>query len=87
MEKIKVEVCLGTTCFVMGSAQLQELSEIIPNKYGDKVEVTSNPCLGQCSINWEYTKAPYAKVQDKIIPEATIEKILEEIEGLISNEQ
>ena len=37
MEKISVKVCMGTTCFVMGGANLQELTEIIPRKYGDKV--------------------------------------------------
>ena len=40
MEKVSVKVCLGTTCFVMGSANLQELIEIVPAKYGDKVEVS-----------------------------------------------
>ena len=36
-KKISVKVCLGTTCFVMGSANLQELIEVVPKKYGDKV--------------------------------------------------
>ena len=39
MEKISVKVCLGTTCFVMGSSNLQALTELIPQKYGDKVAV------------------------------------------------
>ena len=39
MEKVSVKVCLGTTCFVMGGGNLQELNEIIPKKYGDKVAV------------------------------------------------
>ena len=43
MEKISVKVCLGTTCFVMGSANLQELMEIVPAKYGDKVDVCGVP--------------------------------------------
>ena len=38
MEKITVKVCLGTTCFVMGGSNLQELNDLIPKKYGDKVE-------------------------------------------------
>ena len=62
MEKISVKVCLGTTCFVMGGSNLQELNDIIPKKYGDKVEVIGSPCLGLCSINWEYSKAPYVKI-------------------------
>lgn len=80
MEKISVKVCIGTTCFVMGGANLQELNDIIPKKYGDKVEVTPSNCLGLCSINWEYSKAPYVKVGEEVVSEATVERVLEEID-------
>ena len=80
MSKINVKVCLGTTCFVMGSSNLQNLTELIPQKFGDKVEVVGSPCLGVCSTNWEYSKAPYVKVNDTIVQEATVDKVIEEIE-------
>jgi len=80
MEKLNVKVCLGTTCFVMGSSNLQELIETVPNKYGEKVEVAGVPCLGLCSIDWEYSRAPYVKVGDDVIYEATVEKVLSAIE-------
>lgn len=80
MEKITVRVCTGTTCFVMGGANLQELNNIIPKKYGDKVEVMGSPCLGLCSIKWEYSKAPYVKIDDDIIEEATLDKVLDAID-------
>ena len=79
-KRISVKVCLGTTCFVMGSANLQELLEVVPRKYGDKVEVAGVPCLRLCSIDWEFSKAPYVKVDDDIIKEATVEKVLNAIE-------
>ena len=85
MEKISVKVCTGTTCFVMGGANLQELNDIIPKKYGDKVEVLPSNCLGLCSINWEYSKAPYVKVNDEVVSEATVEKVLEEINTQIAH--
>ena len=84
MAKISVKVCVGTTCFVMGGANLQELNEIIPKKYGDKVEVVGSNCLGLCSINWEYSKAPYVKVDDDVVSEATVEKVLEAIDKKLS---
>lgn len=87
MKKINVKVCLGTTCFVMGSAQLQELIEIVPQKYGETVEVAGHPCLGLCSIDWEYSRAPYVKVDDEVIVEATIDKVLTAIERKLNNEQ
>ena len=80
MAKVEVKVCLGTTCFVMGRNNLQELNDIIPQKYGDKVEVMGSNCLGLCSINWEYSKAPYVKVDDEVVTEATVEKVLEVID-------
>ena len=71
MEKVSVKVCLGTTCFVMGSANLQELIDIVPQKYGDKVDVSGVPCLGLCATDWEFSKAPYVKVEDCYVGEST----------------
>lgn len=84
MEKIKVDVCLGTTCFVMGGSHLQELTEILPKKYGDKVEVNGSTCLEMCSNNTEYSKAPYVRVNDEIISEATTEKVVEKINEILN---
>ena len=83
MNKIEVKLCLGTTCFVMGSSKLQELVEIVPNKFGKNVAVSAKPCLELCASNWEHTKPPYVKINEEIITEATIEKVLNEIERQI----
>lgn len=80
MAKVNVKVCLGTTCFVMGSSNLQELLELVPKKYGEKVDVAGSPCLGLCSIDWEFSKAPYVKVNDEVVKEATVEKVLAAID-------
>lgn len=80
MAKVNVKVCLGTTCFVMGSSNLQELLDLVPKKYGDDVSVAGSPCLGLCSIDWEFSKAPYVKVNDEIVKEATVEKVLAAID-------
>lgn len=85
MERIQVRVCVGTTCFVMGGNNLQELNDIIPRKYGDKVEVLGSNCLGLCSINWEYSKAPYVKIDNDVISEATVEKVLKVIDEKIGS--
>ncbi len=85
MAKIEVKVCLGTTCFVMGGSNLQELNDIIPQRYGDKVEVSGSNCLNLCSIHWEYSKAPYVKVDEEVVTEATVEKVLEVIDRKLGN--
>lgn len=76
MPKISVNVCLGTSCFVMGASLLQELTRIIENEYAEQVEITSGPCQRFCSVNWSESKAPYVKVDDDIVSEATVEKVL-----------
>ncbi len=80
MDKIEVRICSGTTCFVMGSSFLNELYEIIPARYGDKIAVKPSLCLGQCSKNDKHAKAPYVKIDEEIISEATVEKVLKAIE-------
>lgn len=86
MERVTVKVCTGTTCFVMGGANLQELHDIIPKKYDDKVELVASNCLGLCSINWEYSRAPYVKVNEEVISEATVEKVIAEIERQLAKQ-
>lgn len=87
MKKINVRVCQGTTCFVMGASNLQELMEIVPAQYGDKVMVEGVPCLGECSTDSGYSGAPYVKIDDDIINKANIEKVLKTIERKLENEQ
>ena len=87
MEKIEVRICSGTTCFVMGSSFLNELYDIIPQKYGDKVIVKPSLCLGQCSSNDKHSKAPYVKVDGEVVSSATIEKVLLAIEKKVGENE
>ncbi len=80
MKKISVKICIGTTCYVQGQSNMKELSKIIPEKYGDNVELTPSQCLGVCSIKWGDPKPPYAKVDEDIIQEATVEKVIKAID-------
>lgn len=87
METIEVKICSGTTCFVMGSSFLNELYDLIPQKYGDKVTVTQSLCLGQCSKQDTHSKAPYVKVADEIVSEATVEKVIATIEKKVGKDE
>lgn len=84
MEKIEVRICSGTTCFVMGSSFLNELYDIIPQRFGDNVSVKPSLCLGQCSKSDKHSKAPYVKINDEVISEATVEKVISAIEQRLS---
>ncbi len=87
MKNIEVKICSGTTCFVMGSSFLNELYDIIPQKYGDKVSVKPSLCLGQCSSSDKHSKAPYVKVNDDYISEATVEKVLNMLDKKVCSDE
>lgn len=77
MAKIEIKVCLGTSCFAKGSVYLQEIKEAVEKNFSSEdIEVSGVPCLGLCAVNWENSKAPYIKVNDDIVTEATPEKVL-----------
>ena len=80
MNKIEVEICMGTTCFIMGAESLQELASILQRKYPDKVDTKGIVCHGLCNTDCQYSKAPYVKVAGEVISEATVEKVLAVIE-------
>ena len=40
MEKVKVKICAGTACFVMGAPQVQALEFSAPEDLADKIEIT-----------------------------------------------
>ena len=87
MEIIDVKVCMGTSCFGFNSSHLQELKELAEKKYKDKVKVEGSPCSRACSVNWENPKAPYVTVNEEVIPEATTEKVIAEIERQLSHQK
>lgn len=75
---IKVKMCCGTVCHVMGGSDLPLVSEVIPSDLKDQVEIEGIACLDSCSNNQDL-KPPFVKVNDILISEATIAKVLEAI--------
>jgi NADH:ubiquinone oxidoreductase subunit E len=64
----------------MGSSHLQDLVDIIPDRFGDRVVIAGHNCLNLCTSNGEHAESPYVKIDDEIISNATIEKVLDHIE-------
>ena len=80
MEKIKVKICLGTACTVFGAAQFQSLEDVLPEEWKDKVIIEGCTCL-ESYKNHEFGRAPYVKIDDKLLCSATIPSILAAIEA------
>jgi uncharacterized protein YuzB (UPF0349 family) len=66
----------------MGSSGLENLESFLPENLRDMVDVTGSNCLGFCRDR-EYGQAPYAMVDDRVVPMATVARLLEVIHEII----
>ncbi len=79
MKKIKVEICLGTTCYILGASSLQGLESFLPPELADRVEVVGCPCLGGCRSR-DYGQAPFVRINGHVLVErADVERVTEAI--------
>ena len=76
MHPIRVKICLGTTCYVMGASELQSLAQQLPEDLKGAVSVEGATCLGHCKDRI-YGKAPYAVVDGTVVSGATPEILVE----------
>jgi NADH:ubiquinone oxidoreductase subunit E len=86
MEKVKVKICEGTTCFVMGGQAVKSMISTLTEKYKDKIEISSVRCFGTCNKSDSFSKAPYVMVDDEQISSADLEKVIAVIERKLNNE-
>ena len=78
MEKIKVSICTGTACYVMGASEILLLEESLSEDLKEMVEIEGITCLEKCK-NTECGKTPFVLVNDEVISDATLAKVLEKI--------
>jgi iron-hydrogenase subunit alpha len=76
MDKIVVEICMGTTCYVMGSAQLASMAERLPEEWKDRVTVKGMRCIGACQQSEAFGRAPFVRVNGELIAEADEGKVI-----------
>ncbi|MBQ8466027.1 MAG: NAD(P)H-dependent oxidoreductase subunit E [Alphaproteobacteria bacterium] len=81
MEKIKVKICQGTTCFVMGGDTIKAMADALAEKYGDKIEIVPVRCLETCHESDSFSKAPYVFVDEEVVSAADLEKVINVIES------
>ena len=76
-KEISVQICTGTTCYVMGASDLLTLEDYIPARLRRTVKISGSTCLGICKETG--LKPPFVRIRGKLIARATIEKILEAV--------
>lgn len=68
--RIQVEICIGTPCFLMGGQNLIEELEWLPYKYKSKFSFQASHCIDDNCEN-----APVIKVNDQVYENVTPEKL------------
>ncbi len=86
MDTIVVTVCAGTTCVVMGGSHLLMLEEQLPEHLRGRVRVRGARCLELCDGR-NPNEAPYVKIGDEILADATLPRILERLEVLAASRE
>lgn len=79
MNKVIVKICTGTLCYVMGGSELQLLGDYIPDEIQGRVEIKGATCLDFCNQVGS-AKAPFVMVNEKVVSNATIAKVLNVIQ-------
>ena len=74
MEKIVVEICIGTNCYVMGGAELLGLEDELTPEVAQHLEIKGKPCFGICSQT-SPARPPMIRINGKDMPEASLEKV------------
>ncbi len=78
MKTVKVTICTGTTCFLMGGAKLQLLEETLPEDFRGQVTVEGAHCLGLCGER-NVGRAPFVLIDGEPLGEATLPGLLDVI--------
>jgi NADH:ubiquinone oxidoreductase subunit E len=83
VKEINICICLGTACHVLGSSQFHDLPEMLSPELRQKVRIEWTRCLGYCREAGS-GRPPFVTVNDELITEATLPKLLEKLQLLHS---
>ena len=86
MDKIRVEICCGTACYILGASRLVDLEGELPPEIRERVEVEARPCLNFCDDE-RLGGAPYVRINGtEVLPQATPESVLLRLRELCGEE-
>lgn len=81
MSKVKVDVCVGTHCTMMGAMNIIELIDDMKQEYPEHdIEVHTIKCFDACKVA---DVAPIVKINGDTIHNATSERVMEKIMDVI----
>lgn len=81
---IHLHICQGTTCYVLGAAELATFAANLPSDLRDRVCVSGCRCLGLCREG-AFGGAPYVTIDGQALSQATPETLLEALRARLAN--
>ncbi len=75
MKRVKVEVCFGTTCHVMGGSELLEVEKFLSDEVNPYVDLCGVGCLDFCKEQ-NFGKAPFVRIDGEVMGSMTLEKLI-----------
>jgi len=81
-ELIDVEICTGTTCFVMGAGHLLNLAEELPARLRPHVNICGSHCLGVCG-DPRNGRPPFARVNRMLLSNVSAERLIEACDRML----
>lgn len=81
--KVKVEICCGTTCFMLGAGKLLKAAQNMPEAWKDRVEFSGLPCMETCTKD-QLGSAPFIRINGTVYESMTTEKMTSLISGLLN---
>ena len=80
---VKVEICCGTACYLLGAAKMMNIEDALPEECRGRVEVEAKTCLELCERD-NLDGAPYVRFNgSEIMSQATPEKVVARIRELV----
>ncbi|NPV81136.1 MAG: NAD(P)H-dependent oxidoreductase subunit E [Firmicutes bacterium] len=79
--KIRVEICVGTSCHLMGNSRILNYLENLPEEIKRHIDVNLVSCFNECK------KGPRVNVGDIVLYNATSEKVMEAIKKSIAQSE
>lgn len=68
---MRIKICVGTMCHLMGSNEILSLAREFAEKHPDKIEISAATCLEYCHLG---KKPPIILLDDEIIENVTPEE-------------
>lgn len=74
MEQLVVEICAGTSCYLLGSQDLIDAVETLPSEKRAKIDLRGVSCLAACG------RGPNVRIKGVVLSNMTPERLLQILE-------